>query len=1033
MKEAIKYNEEEPETKSTIYYKVVGTYSNFRSVMLKKEFSIPDLIFSKCGIIGELNIIWYAKKNDLMFYNYNTNVSEKICTFGSGVEHVISFVPISGIFEGRIELCLLVVTESSAHIYCVDNGVIVGTDFRCSLPSPVKCLSVNNGRIFAGCKNGRAYQIRYSIIDIVGYRYMNFVSPFSILRSVCALFGKRKRSVVDVSTSRNYFVVLCLHEVIVYNIREDMTEEKVINVGSGYVKIQIVEDSPFLFFCMQANGRRDFFDGDKRFFREFPISDFVPESVICADGDVKTEVLVFSDENRIVYAPSIRGIASLVVVSFNEDQRRNFSSIKPAENYDILHLNKNKYAGIKNNFEDSALSWMDGAAARSNTINSTVKDDRDIIIKNSDSINYAGSINYTAEDINNINYPIKEQNNGNGILAVYMRDDSLVVFSEQRIRVYELLDARRFLRICRPDEVWTIARIYGDIEFLVCYYKMVSANEDTMRLEGVCKNETIKTQALFIYIHKLVRFIFKVELSSLFENKAEGISLQAVEATISRLGRLKARISGQKEAVAFIDEFIQTYHYALLLFNYGIAITETFESILLYDNDFKTRSANLLMARLTLTQSIDPLVKIMKTTCPMYLISDQVNFQRGMEMLEKGRGAYLENSLECFIAAKFDSNIIRRYNSIGYFYGSVVLIRDKFDFSYEDAVSLLRRSVKCARAVEAGLVSANEGFLYPFFEVLLEVDNYTECVCCESTGLYPELLRIEHPLFLVFLKDKASSDEKCCRLYWKYLVYHDRKIEAVEAIIGICNQSNLDFSEKVFLLETALTIALGAENSRSGANPIIKPLYNESISSNDILQPNNPRFSEQKTATFNNSVLLDKQISRHFLKDKLLGKIRLMIKLAKIQAELMERDSSLKTNQLLSADTLFNDYCVDYPDLGIKVLDIIAYPNREILRKLYRLYFENKNLSQALGFLRDINNKDISLVFDILVEKSENCIDFCEKLHDAGFLEDDILAATAEYLKLGDHPRILDNLLKSSEKFIERGKLNVAKKFCKSY
>ena len=261
---------------------------------------------------------------------------------------------------------------------------------------------------------------------------------------------------------------------------------------------------------------------------------------------------------------------------------------------------------------------------------------------------------------------------------------------------------------------------------------------------------------------------------------------------------------------------------------------------------------------------------------------------------------------------------------------------------------MLKDSVKCKKAMDAGLCSANlRHFYIPCLRLFSSWDKLSQCKCCENADLVPDLVRIENPLFLVFLRDKGSKNERAYQLHWKYLLFRDKRIEAIEVIVNLCEQSDLSFQTKVDLLETALTISSGIDYK-----------------------------------------IPDDKIYLH-------GRIRLMLRLSKIQIELVERDPSVKTNQLLNAETLFNDYCYEHSDLGIKVLDAVGFGDKKVLRDLYAKYFHDKSLSQCLAFVREIGNKSLELIIDLLVEKlgDSNANDarkFCEKLSRAGFNHKDV-------------------------------------------
>lgn len=911
IKEASKYANELVPTKDSIYSNGGALYSGFKTMALKKEFSIPDADYSKSGILQQIKMVWYATSNTLWLYNYDTNTTESIPNFSSDVQQVFCFTPIFGIFHPRIKLCLLVITESNILLYAIDNGAIVNTDFSCGLYFPVSSVAINNGRIFIGCKDGNAYQVVYNSIDIIGYKYMNLYKPYSIVSSICSIFKRKKRGILAISASENYLVVLDNINITVYSISNGMSKDYMIPCMEEYCMVQIIEDSPLLFYCIQKSGKRDFFTKEKILSRDFPIGDFASENSEGSQAVLKSNIIIRSDKDRLL---SIRlgSSSSVLLISFNTDQLRNFSRLRPVENFETL------------------------------MIHSYIK-------------------------------------------AVDVYNESLVILTDTKISTYEILDSRRYLRSCRSQEVWAMYKNYGDIEFMVRYYELLAANEDVSRMEGICRNDNIKNYAFFIFIYNLIKPVFSVDLAQLLENKGNGELLQILDSIISRLKHVRNKIPMHfDEAKMFIDEFIQTYNYVSLLYGYSISFKETFESILTKDGDFKSSSLKTLLATVSLSQSIEPLLKAMKNSCPLYLPLDQVNLQRGFEFLEKGNGSYLKQSLECFSETRFDKRVVKHYNTIGYYYGSVVMIRDKFEFSYEEATSLLEDSVKCKKSVDAGLASSNEAFLYPFFEVLLKLEKYLPCKCCENSDPTIDLIKIEHPVFLIFLKDKGTSCEKAYKLHWKYLLYRGKRMEAVEALVNICNQANIDFQEKITLLETALTIYLSIDYK----------LHDE--------------------------------------KANLLSRIKQMLKLSKIQMELIERDSSLKTNQLLSADTLFNDYCVEYPDLGIKILDAIGYNNKQVLKRLYSQYFEDKSLLQALVFLKEISNKNLNLVFDILIEKLEDTHDFCERLQDAGFNQQDIIAHVNNALQGSVHPKTKNILLRSLEKFIGNDKYAESKKYCET-
>lgn len=913
IKEAKKYASELLPAKSGIYVNGSTLYSNFKTLSLKKEFTIPSKEWARSGILHKLSMIWYTSPKALHLYSYDTNTTETISNFSSDVQHVLCFRPVRDIFHSSIRLCLLVVTESDIMIYAIDNHSIVNTEFSSRLHSPVQCVDVSEGRIYVGCKNGNVYQAIYSTIDIINYRYMSLYTPYSFVKSICGMFRSRARGIIDISVHGDHLVALgsC---IVVYRVNGGIYKEYSISHTEEYVKVQIVEGSPLFFYCVQKDGKRDFFGREKVLSKEFSAGDAFYRGG-AEDGVIGGLQCPFvTDASKVIsYRPG--DSSRLVCVTFNEDQLRNFSRVRPVENLEIL------------------------------VVHTMVR-------------------------------------------TVSMADGSLVILGDGKLSVYEILDCRRFLLSCRPQEIWAMYKNYGDVEFMVRYYELLASNEDVARMEGVCKNENVKNHALFVFIYGLVRQVLDADLGRVPESRGQAPhdqgSIDVMEGIISKLRIVRNKIPMHfNEARCFIDEFIQTNFYITLLTNYGIHVQETMESILLVDSDFKSSSLKALLSAVSLNHSIEPLLKIMKNSCPMYLPIEQVNFQRGMDLLEKENGSFLAQSLECFKNTSFDAGVVRRYNALGFYYGSVVLIRDKFDFPHEEAVALLKESVRCQKAMDAGLGSTNETFLYALFEVLVGLDRFSPCRCCEGGDLAVDLLKIENPLFVVFLKDKNTRNPRTYQLYWKYLLYRGLRAEAVEAIVAMCS-FDLPLQQKLNLLEMALTIAAGIDFKAA-----------------------------------------DEKVSLH-------GKVRRMLRLSKVQIELMERDPLTKTNQLLTADSLFNDYCCNHPDLGIKVLDIVGYGDKKVLRSLYVQHFQDLGLSECLSFLKEITRKDLELVIDLLIDKMEDTRDMCERLLACGFGYGDILKHVRDAVGFSRHPKVKDALLKNVESFTVQKDLIETGRYCEN-
>ncbi|KAI5168798.1 hypothetical protein PAEPH01_0431 [Pancytospora epiphaga] len=900
LNEARKYSEELPPSKCSIFKNGSTLYSNFKTLVLRHEHTIPQFSGVRYGILQQLSMLWYSTQSTLHLYSYDTFTTETISSSFSEVYDVRCFEPVPGIFNKNIIFCLLVVTKTELIIYAVDNNSLVATDFTSRLPSPVTCIDIVSGLIFVGCENGRVYQVAYRALDLLSYRYMSIHSADSFISSICSVFGRKVAPITSISASKTHLVAVGEY-ITVYRTDAGFTRKYRVPCTEDYVKVQIVEDSPLLFYCICKGGRRDFFDTSKLFSKDFPVSGSLFQDR-SDDLPTRNERFITSPTMLLSYKPN--STCHSVFVTFNEDQLRNFSRIRPIENFELFH-------------------------ART------------------------------------------------PIFSVSISDSLCVVFGDRKLSCYDILDSKAFLLECRPQEIRTIYKNYGDIEFMVRYYELLAAGKDVSRLEGVCKNGNAAEHALFIYIYNVIKPIFYTKICEVFVSEdsnskiyfGEEIIPDTLERVTSKLKMLRNKIpQAFSEAKKFVDEFIQTNFYVTLLHNYGIPVKESMENIMLYGDDFKANSLKALLSAVSVNQSIEPLIKTMRDSCPSYLPLDQVNYQRGSELLEKEGAVFLAQSLECFKNTHFDKSIINKYNERGFYSGSVTLLRDKFNFSYEVAIPMLKNSVKCKGAMNAGLCSNNEAFLYPFFEVLLDLEHFIPCKCCDVYDMAVDFLSIENPIFPVFLREQSLKTEKACNLYWKYLLYRGKKSDAVRAIVEACG-SDFTFDTKVKMLELALTIASGI----------------------------GPKSPEARYDWY--------------------GRVNMMLKLSRIQAELAARDSALKTNQLHSADTLYNDYCYEYPDLAIKILDVLGHDNKKILRELYLRAFLDMQFIECLAFLRDISRKDLSIVIDLLIEKSTDRSIICKQFLDCGFGQGEIVLQVKAYMERPIHPGIREELQKGLEMF----------------
>lgn len=893
--EASRYSNGLLPLKSDIYRNGSSVYSNLKSLVLSREFSVPKVSPGKCGILPEIQGVWSVCREDRQFvlsiYRFDLGTTEVLSNFSTEVRFVKVFRPVKGVFNARIQFCLLVLTESDAMIYGIESDTqsIINTDFSCKLCSGVTCVKTSKGRVFLGCMDGSVYQAIYKSIDLLNYKYLNLYSPGGgLLGSIAGLFKKRSQKVIDLSIGDRFLVSLS-DRLEIFRIGGGIYKHSTISLeGHAYVGVQILEEDPLLFCCTSPSGTRDFFTTEKLFSLDPPV-------VESSEG----EKMSLSTPTKFLTIRRTYERSSLVLSSLNEDQLRNFSRSRPVENYEVISLFQH-------------------------------------------------------------------------VLSADLTDKTLHVLAEDRVMQFNILDAKRFLLNCRPQEIYMMFRNYGDVEFMVKYYELLMENEDTSKLEGMCKNENARNHALFVCIYNLIKPVWTADLYSLkcSDSSVEAGGVLVLDGIVKKLKILRSRI-GPGSAQDFVEEFIQTDFYGSLLVDYGIVFSETFESILTKETDFRKTTLKSLLDVFALNQSIEPLIKTMQNNCPMYLPLDQINMQRGQQLIKKDDRDSLMRSLEYLVQTRLDLGIVARFNEIGFFYGSVVLIKSSFDFDYESAVVLFRQSVRCKRALDLALTDTRESFLYPLFEAVLDLSEFSLCACCESREGMIDLVKIENPLFVVFLKDNQNKNEKVYNLYWKYLLYRNKKVEAVEALLNLAQRSGISLEQKVDFLHTALSISTGTH---------------------------------------------------------LNAEVRLRIRLYEIQKELMSREPAMRTSQLLDANTLFNDYSYKYPDLSIRILDAINFKDTKVLRDLYAKEFSGKSLRDCVIFLEGIANKDLSLVIDLLIDKDSD--DICASLDQAGFQYGEIIQNVASSLKSATHPDTKVSLLKSLRRFSRFGEFKEWEAYC---
>lgn len=885
--------------KSDIYRNGGSSYSNFKILLLSKEMSIPKVRCRSSGVLPEIQAFWYVTQENLAFdlhiFRYDLNSVEVLPNFPSSICFVKIHRPQRGVFNSKIQHCLLVATETDIVVYGIeaDTHSIINTDFSAKLRSRPTCIESGGGSIFLGCADGNVYCACCRSVDFLNYKYLSLYSPgASLLGSISSIFSRKKDGVSCISVGRRYLVSLS-RGIEVYSIEHGIYKAYEIKPGVpvSYVGVQVVEESPVLFYCVQPSGVRDFYSTEYLFSKD-------PAVVESSDMARMTH----STPTKFLSTRTGAERSTLVLHTFNEDQNRNFSRSRAVENFEIV------------------------------TVYSQV-------------------------------------------LSVELGDSDLYIHTPGSIIHYTILDSKRLLLNSRTQEVYQMYRNYGDIEFMVRYFQLLTENEDVSKLEGLCKSDSIRSHALFVWIYTLVRPVWQIDLGQLKASDDAPANEAVLDEIIRKLRILRQRIAfGYGAAREFIDEFVQTNFYVSLLLDYGVPFKETFESILTQESGFKTLSLKGLLDAFAGGQSIEPLLKTMQNGCPMYLPLESINLQRGLQLVRKDDRESLLRSLGYLSQARFDPGVVHKFNELGFFYGSVFLIREKFDFDYETAVSLLAESVRCKRALECGAEDAREAFLYPFFEAVLRLDAFSPCVCCDSTPGSVDLLAIRNPLFGVFLKDQVHKNERAHGLYWKYLLARNEKDEAVQALVSLSQRADLPLARKVDFLQTALSISTGT---------------------------------------------------------RMHSEIRLRLKLYEIQSELVSRVPSLRTSALLDSDTLYNDYCQGHSDLKIKILDAINFRNEKVVRGLFEAYFRDLSLRECFLFLGELSNKRLGLVFDILVEKLRpSTVDFCSGLAAAGFEYDEIVGLVRDALGSSVHPEAKVELLKSLKLFSKFGEYKECERLC---
>ncbi|ADM11647.2 nuclear pore complex protein Nup155 [Encephalitozoon intestinalis ATCC 50506] len=554
---------------------------------------------------------------------------------------------------------------------------------------------------------------------------------------------------------------------------------------------------------------------------------------------------------------------------------------------------------------------------------------------------------------------------------------TIFLLGNKRIFVYEIQTIEKFLLSCRSEEIFSMYKSYGEKEMLVLYYELLAANEDVGRLEYLClKNEDAQLSALFLYLYRLIKPILGIPFEDIL-NGEKNIYLERIQSKIKNI-RGKVRSKHLRMGYDFIDEFLQTCFYMNVLYEYSVNLEgKSLEYVLLEDSEeFKKRTLKSILEMFKVNQSVEPLIKTLSARCPLFLPMEEVYYQRGLEMLNKKPSKeVLFESLNNLKNVQYNESLIRKYNEFGFYYGSTALIRENFNFDFEYGVEILKKSVRCVGALNLALEDPREDFLYALFEALIDILKENgfgkECSCCDKCGTMSlnDLIKISVPFLEKFLKEKAmsSSDPRIFELHWKYCVYRNDKVKGTQSLLELADNKAVTLETKIDLLKTALSVSVNTD------------LFNE---------------------------------------------VKLRLELADIQVEVLKRGrvDPMISNNLLSADELFNDYAYKYPELALKIIGISSYTDKAVIKELWEEGM-NGDFDSAMRFLGTVKTsgpaKDCNIVGDILCSKMSKGKKLGKALASAGFSYLEIVSFLEEKIKGEEynHPEMKKMLLNDLKEF----------------
>lgn len=555
---------------------------------------------------------------------------------------------------------------------------------------------------------------------------------------------------------------------------------------------------------------------------------------------------------------------------------------------------------------------------------------------------------------------------------IFLKERVLIIVKGRNITFYEINDSEGLLESCRPEEVYTLIKNYGDREIISIFYSLLSKEKDISKIEPMLtKNEVLRKQGYFTFLFRMINEIWEEKIDSVFFLKAERIckKLKIV---------LGSNFALQED---FSNEFIQSINFLKIAYEYNLSFDFTLSSLMLDELDLR----NTLIKKL-LTQfagQVESLENLLSTKCPKFVNFQEIYYFKGLEALDRSKSK--ENLYESLNNFKFLSfcleDIIEKYLQVHFYVGSVTILKKlkakKEENIFIKKINYLKQSLKCKKSIEVGLEDLNKEFSFLIFEALisnlLEKNELTNsnCMCCNSDFKFTfnDLINLNTPFLQEFLAQKSeiSLVEEEYNLIWKFLVIKNKTDLAVENLVRIAETKPISLEGRMNYLNIAHTL----KNS--------KELF-------------------------------------------------LKIETLKIQQEFLKiKPNCLLQNKLLSPTELFNDFLLPAKQnlLALRMYDLFNYSDINLLNKLWVSVLQSDlkndlNLVKQLGlrnsalsldviariFLQKYNLEDMNLVMSLVeigFNRSE-VIDFFERL-----------LKGSEYQHPNEKKKIMDVLVKAGD------------------